>query len=779
MRGLLGRGLCAAIAAAGLASCSDATAPVVPTPTTLAVAVGSISFPALGRTQQITVTVRDQRGDPMSGVALSWTSSAPSVATVSTTGLVTAVGNGAATITVAAGAASVPVAVTVQQVAATLALSAAQTSFGALGDTLRLTATVRDADGSVIAGALVAWASTDTLVATVTAAGLVTARANGTTTIVVISASALATASLTVAQVPSAIALSASGLSFVVLRDTTQLTATVSDARGAGFQGAGVSWSSSDTLVAKVSASGLVTAIGNGTASITATAGLATRSVPVSVQQVPASIQVQQDSVVLGAPGETVTLTATAFDAAGFAIPNASIAWTSSDTMIVRVNGSGLLTAVATGTVTISANSGGPTAQVSARVVPQLTLVAAGPTSASAQVNSQVTLSVRVRDLLGAGYQGATVTWSAGVGSGSIPSGTQAPSGPGGYAAAVWLLGTGAGTQQATASIVSRGIVINVAFTATALAGPAVTAVLVADSVLLSARGETAYLSPTYRDVFLNSTSPSGATWTSRSPTVATVASDGLVTGQSAGATYVVASMPSSTDSILVTVVMRGGITVTFDDGFITAYTNAWPVFQEFGLPGNIGVNPAQVGFPAYMTKANLDGLHAAGWSIVSHSMTHDTLPTLSVAELDYELRASKQWIDAQGYNGSNVFLVPFHMWGARERDAIGTYYEAARGTFANTQTPDSLVAWRPSNPYALTGIDAEALPYTTVQGRDRLRALLQRTVDEGVFLDVFLHHLPAGNVQAFRDMLTVINDFRERVLPYHALYPRSARAVF
>ncbi len=714
----------------------------------------------------------------MSGVAPSWTSSAQSVATVSTTGLVTAIANGVATITIAAGAASAPFAVTVQQAAATLVLSTAQTSFGALGDTLRLTATVRDADGSAIVGAPITWSALDSLVATVTTGGLVTARANGTTRIAAISGSALATSLVNVVQVPDTIVLSVTSLSFRALQDTASVTASVSDARGAGMAGAGVTWASSDTLVARVSAAGRVTATGNGTASITAASGAAARSLQVSVQQVPASIQIQPDSVVLSAPGAIAPLAATVRDARGFAILGAAIVWVSSDTTIVRVNGAGQLTAVATGVVTVSANGGGPIAQVSARVVPQLSLVPAGPTSASAQVNSQVTLSVRVQDLLGAGYPGATVTWSTATGSGSIPSGAQTASGPGGFAAAVWLLGTGAGPQSVTASIVSRGIVINVAFTATALAGPAVSAALVADSVLLSARGEAAYLSPTYRDAFLNPASPSGATWVSRVPSVATVATDGLVTGQSAGATYVVASMPSSTDSILVTVVMRGAITLTFDDGFITAYTNAWPVFQEFGLPGNIGVNPAQVGFPAYMTKANLDVLHAAGWSMVSHSMTHDSLATASTGELDFELRTSQEWIDAQGYNGSNVFIVPYHSWGVRERDAIATYHEATRGTSADAGLPETLVPWRPPNPYDLTGIDADALPYTTVQGRDRLRALLQRTVNEGAFLDVYLHHLPAGNVQAFRDMLTVINDFRERVLPYHVLYPRFARAV-
>jgi hypothetical protein len=92
---------------------------------------------------------------------------------------------------------------------------------------------------------------------------------------------------------------------------------------------------------------------------------------------------------------------------------------------------------------------------------------------------------------------------------------------------------------------------------------------------------------------------------------------------------------------------------------------------------------------------------------------------------------------------------------------------------------PDSLVAWRPTNPYDLTGIDADQLPYTTTQGRDALRALLQRTADEGAFLDVFFHQLPAANIPDFQATLAVISEFRERVLPYRELYPRFARAVF
>jgi uncharacterized protein YjdB len=781
--GVVRRSLYACLLALGLASCSDAIAPIVPVATTLTLQSNSVSFSALGQTEQLSVTALDQEGKRMNGAELTWVSLAESVATVSDAGLLTAVGNGVATVTVTSGSASASVTVTVQQVASSLTLSTDAASLTVLGDTLRLTATVEDSGGSTIVAAAVTWTALDSLVATVSADGLVTAISNGTTTIAAISGPTLATSTITVAQIADSIALSADSIAFDALSDTLRLTATVTDAGGAGFGEAPVTWTSSDTMVGRVSTAGLVTSVGNGTAIITAVSDQAARTAHVAVQQAPASILLQPDSVVLSQPGETAVLAATVFDRLGFVITAPLVTWTSADDAIATVDGTGQVTAAGAGTVLISAQAGPHTAQVSARVEPELTLLAAGPTTVSGEVATELTLSARVVDLGGAGYQGSTVMWSVGAGSGSITSSAETMSDQTGHAGAVWLLGTGAGPQQATASIESWGNVVTVDFAATAQPGAATTAHLIADSILLSANGETAFLAPTFQDAFGNPTGGAGLTWESRDPGVATVASDGLVTGVAAGSTYVTASFAAPSDSILVTVSMRGAITVTFDDGFVTTYTNAWPVFQEFGLLGNIGVNPARVGdpgdFPAYMTKANLDELHAAGWSMVSHGMTHDTLTTLTAGELDWQLRASRQWIDDQGYRGSNVFVVPFHIWGARERDAIGLYYEVTRGTSANLVSPDSLVSWRPSNPYDLTGIEADDLPYTTVAGRDRLRALLQRTADEGAFLDVYFHHLPPENVDALRATLAVVDEFRERVLPYHELYPRFARSVF
>src|SRR2546422_204502 len=84
-------------------------------PTSAAVSASSLSFSTIGRTAQLTATITDQHGDAIASPALTWTSSDGAVATVTADGVVTAAGNGSATITVAAGSASAQVSITVAQ----------------------------------------------------------------------------------------------------------------------------------------------------------------------------------------------------------------------------------------------------------------------------------------------------------------------------------------------------------------------------------------------------------------------------------------------------------------------------------------------------------------------------------------------------------------------------------------------------------------------------------------------------------------------------------------
>jgi len=406
-----------------------------------------------------------------------------------------------------------------------------------------------------------------------------------------------------------------------------------------------------------------------------------------------------------------------------------------------------------------------------------LSLAVVGPASVAAEVASELPLTVRVSGD-GEPRGGVAVTWTVVQGGGQITS-ADAFSDVTGHARAVWLLGPHVGVQRASASIDARGTTLQAELAADAHAGPTAAMTLVADSALISAHRETLLLVPTFGDAWGNASEAVPVTWTSSDTAVATVSPAGLVTGRDAGAAFVRGSGGAWADSLLVTVSLRGAITVTFDDGWRTTFTQAFPVFREFGIVANVGLNPSTVTWTGYLHLADLKSLHEAGWSIVSHTMTHAHLPDLTNEELDYELRASKEFLDAQGFRGTDVLIVPYHDWGARERSAAASYYRAARAATASSFWPrDSLVSWMPATPFGLTGMEADSLPYTTAAGRERLRALLQRTVDEGVFVDVFFHEVPPENVGALRETLSVLEAFRGRVLPYHELFPLSPREV-
>jgi len=143
---------------------------------------------------------------------------------------------------------------------------------------------------------------------------------------------------------------------------TVQLTATTKDAGGNVLTGRAISWGGSNTTVASVSASGLITGVTAGAVTITATSegqsGTATVTVVASVPVPVASVTVSPALASI-ATGATVQLAATTRDAGGNVLTGRVISWGSSNTTVATVSGSGLVTGVRAGAVTITATSEG------------------------------------------------------------------------------------------------------------------------------------------------------------------------------------------------------------------------------------------------------------------------------------------------------------------------------------------------------------------------------------------------------------------------------------
>lgn len=245
--------------------------PPAPVPSTVTVTPAATTLAALGRTVQLTAEVRGRSGQVLTGVTISWSSSAPGVATVDASGLVTAVGNGTARITATAGSASGSAQVTVRQSASSVIVSPPSLDFTALGDTLRALAAVSDEDGQPIVGAAVGWSSDDPDVATVDSTGLVTAVAEGTATITATVGTAHGAANVSVQQMPDTMEVTAPR-GALAIGDSLQLTATVLDRNRHPIGGLTAAWSSSDPSVATVDRDGWVRGVAEGSVDITAEA---------------------------------------------------------------------------------------------------------------------------------------------------------------------------------------------------------------------------------------------------------------------------------------------------------------------------------------------------------------------------------------------------------------------------------------------------------------------------------------------------------------------------
>ena len=156
----------------------------------------------------------------------------------------------------------------------------------ALEATVTLEAEVRDQNANVMAAVTVAWTSSASGVAAVDATGLVTATGPGVAIIMATAGSASGSVAVTVTQAVSSVVVAPPRATITALGDTLRLEPLAFDANGHSVASAQFSWASSDVAIASVDTSGLVTAVAEGTAMITASTGEATGLAKITIMDI-------------------------------------------------------------------------------------------------------------------------------------------------------------------------------------------------------------------------------------------------------------------------------------------------------------------------------------------------------------------------------------------------------------------------------------------------------------------------------------------------------------
>jgi uncharacterized protein YjdB len=307
-----------------------------------------------------------------------WASSNIAIATVSSSGLATAVACGTTTITseyqgvLAQTELTVSCTVT-NPILQSINLYPGTPSIPQIGQLTQFIALGVYAPASTnnLLTTVATWASSNTAIATVNSAGLATAVSCGTTTITAqyqgVIGQTLLTVSCTVGQAPvlQSINLYPSSPSIPQIGQVTQFIAlgAYAPASSSNVLTSVATWASSNAAIATVNSAGLATAVACGTTTITAeyqgvigqtllTVSCTTAQPPVlqSINLYPSSPSISQ----LGQTTQFIVL-AVYLPPSGNNILTSLATWASSNPAIATVNSAGLATAVSCGTTTITA----------------------------------------------------------------------------------------------------------------------------------------------------------------------------------------------------------------------------------------------------------------------------------------------------------------------------------------------------------------------------------------------------------------------------------------
>ena len=401
------------------------TATVSAAPVNSVVLSPNVSQLHVGQTQQITATVTDVNGNPVSGATVTFGSSNTGIASISssttTSAQILAAGTGTATITGTNGAKNGTATIIVSAVAVDSVHVAVPQDTITVGHQETLTATAFDSAGNVLTGRAVTWHSSNSAVATVTGAGVVNALQTGGVVIFATVSGVAGSANLQVNPVPIGSVTIAPLADTVAQTGQIQLVATVRDSLGNVVTNPQVLWGASDNnTIATVTSSGLVTGVNPGTATITASSGgkSGTNTTVVTASVTAVHVAPALDTIFASAPGNTVQLIDSAFGTSGY-LPGAAVTWSPTSGGVATVNASGLVTATnsADGSATITATSSSQSGSGTVVVFGHSNVVTPGTpgssTLSSASADSTTDNAV-VTDTFGTDVSAfRTVTWTS------------------------------------------------------------------------------------------------------------------------------------------------------------------------------------------------------------------------------------------------------------------------------------------------------------------------------------------------------------------------------
>lgn len=177
--------------------------------------------------------------------------------------------------------------------------------------------------------------------------------------------------------------------------------------------------------------------------------------------------------------------------------------------------------------------------------------------------------------------------------------------------------------------------------------------------------------------------------------------------------------VPESADSVMVTLVLKGAgyvdmrdaglynqtlsgplvwdrprLSLTFDDGWLSSFTNGAALLNKYGYEGTFYLNPSTIDTTNFVSSAQVQDLRDNGHEIASHGYKHLNYTTLDRSVIDYQLSYAARYFNQVHGLTSIGFAAPFGGNDAQLAYYAHKYYTSLRGTDPGVNTRQNF------NPY-------------------------------------------------------------------------------
>ena len=198
-------------------------------------------------------------------------------------------------------------------------------------------------------------------------------------------------------------------------------------------------------------------------------------------------------------------------------------------------------------------------------------------------------------------------------------------------------------------------------------------------------------------------------------------------------------------------------IVFTIDDAYLTDYTIAFPLFEQYGIKGTSFAVPSWVGTSRYCDWSHLREMSSSDfWDVQCHTYTHRLMGELSEAELRLEFEDTTSAFEANGLPKPKHLAYPYGSHSQLSLDVAKEYRLTQRGT-GRLKSGGNQRQQIKLNPYHF--IRATSVDMETEEQFSEIKKAIQWGVDTGKVMVLYCHQVK-----------NVVNGYQYNILEYYLI---------